>query len=91
MRYKHKTEAFKTAKALEPMSKREKVEGFVLLVGANSEVLPVGDDRDFAISQAKQIVSERDTVVFLSKLQSKFGDVFVTKDQLVLTRRVSRL
>ena len=87
MRYKHKTEAFKTAKALEPSAKREKVEGFILIVGANSEILSVGVDRDFAIAQAKRIVSERDTVVFLSKLQSKFGEVLVTKDQLVLTRR----
>ncbi len=78
--------AFKTAQALEPSAKREKVGGFVLFVGAGPEVIEAGDDREAAVEQAVEILKENDTVVFLSKLQSKFGEIFVTKDQLVLTR-----
>lgn len=87
MRYKHKAEAFKTAKALEPSATREKVEGFVLFVGSDPQVILAGLDREKAIDQAKDVLNEHDTVVFLSKLQSKFGEIHVTKDQLILTRK----
>ena len=79
-------DAFKTAQTLEPSSKREKVGGFVLFVGVSPDVLMVGDDREVAVEKAVDILKENDTVVFLSKLQSKFGEVFVTKDQLMLHR-----
>jgi len=79
-------DAFKTAQTLEPSSQREKVGGFVLFVGASPDVLMVGDDREVAVEKAVDILKENDTVVFLSKLQSKFGEVFVTKDQLMLHR-----
>ncbi len=46
-----------------------------------------GEDREAAVEQAVEILEQNDTVVFLSKLQSKFGDVFVTKDQLIFTRK----
>ena len=80
-------EAFKTAQALEPTAEREKASGFVLLVGAGPEVIKVGEDREAAVEKAVEILNQNDTVVFLSKLQSKFGNVFVTKDQLILTRK----
>lgn len=80
-------EAFKTAQALEPFAAREKADGFVLFVGTGPEVLAAGEDREVAVEKAVEILKENDTVVFLSKLQSKFGDVFVTKDQLILTRK----
>ncbi len=79
-------DAFKTAQALEPSAEREKVGGFVLFVGSGPEVIEVGLDREVAVERAVEILNENETIVFLSKLQSKFGDVFVTKDQLVLTR-----
>ena len=79
-------DAFKTAQALEPSAEREKVGGFVLFVGSSPEVIEVGFDREVAVERAVEILNENETVVFLSKLQSKFGDVFVTKDQLILTR-----
>ncbi len=66
---------------------REKASGFVLVLGSQPVVLEVGEDRELAISKAVQILEERDTVIFVSKLQSKFGETFVTKDQLVLTRK----
>lgn len=80
-------EAFKLAQELKPQSDREKTTGFVLLVGSGSEVIEVGEDRDVAVSKAVELLEERDTVVFVSKLQSRFGDVLVTKDQLILTRK----
>ena len=80
-------EAFKTAQSLEPTAEREKVSGFVLLVGADLDVIPVGEDREAAVEKAVEILNQNDTVVFLSKLQSKFGDIFVTKDQLIFTRK----
>lgn len=86
IRYKKKIDAFKTAQALEPSREREKLEGFVLFVGAGPEVIEAGIDREAAVEKAVEILKETDTVVFLSKLQSKFGNVFVTKDQLILSR-----
>lgn len=79
-------DAFKTAQALEPSADREKVEGFILFVGTGPDVIEAGTDREVAVEKAVEILNETNTIVFLSKLQSKFGDVFVTKDQLVLTR-----
>jgi hypothetical protein len=79
-------DAFKTAQTLEPSAEREKAEGFVLFVGTGPEVIEAGTDREAAVEKAVEILKNDDTVVFLSKLQSKFGDVFVTKDQLILTR-----
>ncbi len=80
--------AFKTAQALEPSANREKIEGFVLFVGAGPDIIAAGIDREAAIEKAVKIVEENDTIVFLSKLQSKFGEVFVTKDQLVFSREI---
>jgi hypothetical protein len=80
-------DAFKTAQALEPSALREKVGGFVLFVGAGPDVIEAGDDREVAVEKAVEILKGNDTVVFLSKLQSKFGEVYVTKDQLILTRK----
>jgi UDP-N-acetylmuramyl tripeptide synthase len=79
-------DAFKTAQALEPSAQREKASGFVLFVGAGPNVIEAGADREVAIEKAVEIIKETDTIVFLSKLQSKFGEVYVTKDQLVLHR-----
>ena len=78
--------AFKTAQALEPSAEREKVGGFVLFVGDGPDIIDAGNDREAAIEKAVEILKDNDTVVFLSKLQSKFGKVFVTKDQLMLHR-----
>ena len=83
-------EAFKTAQILEPTAEREKLSGFVLLVGTGPEIVEAGDDREAAIEKAVTILNENDTVVYLSKLQSRFGDVYVTKDQLILTRRTDK-
>jgi hypothetical protein len=80
-------DAFKTAQALEPSAEREKVEGFVLFVGTGPDVIEVGSDREVAVEKAVEILKEDDTVIFLAKLQSKFGEVFITKDQLILTRK----
>lgn len=80
-------DAFKTAQALEPSADREKSQGFVLFVGAGPDIIEAGTDREAAVEKAVEILNENDTVVFVSKLQSKFGNVFVTKDQLVLTRK----
>jgi len=80
-------DAFKTAQALEPSAEREKVGGFVLFVGADPEIINAGLDREVAVEKAVEILNENETIVFLSKLQSKFGEVFVTKDQLILTRK----
>lgn len=88
MRYKNKADAFKTAHALEPSASREKVEGFVLFVGSGPEVVEAGTDREAAIERAVEILNENDTVVFLSKLQFKFGQIYVTKDQLIFTRKL---
>jgi hypothetical protein len=80
-------EAFKTAQTLEPAAEREKVSGFVLFVGTGPAIIPAGEDREAAVERAVEILNQNDTVVFLSKLQSKFGNTFVTKDQLILTRK----
>ena len=80
-------DAFKTAQALEPSAKREKVGGFVLFVGADPEIIEVGLDREVAVEKAVEILNKDETVVFLAKLQSKFGEVYVTKDQLIFTRK----
>jgi hypothetical protein len=80
-------DAFKTAQALEPSAEREKVEGFVLFVGTDPDVVEVGSDREVAVEKAVEILKEDDTVIFLAKLQSKFGTTFVTKDQLIFTRK----
>ncbi len=69
---------------------REKVTGFVLILGAGSELVMAGEDREVAVDRAVQVLEERDTVVIVSKLQSKFGNTFVTKDQLILTRRTEK-
>jgi hypothetical protein len=87
VRYKDKMKAFETAKMLEPAATREKVEGFILQVGPESNLVLAGEDRDAAVEMAHQILNEQDTTVVLSKLQSKFGDVLVTKDQLLLARK----
>lgn len=73
-----------------PGVEREKVSGFVLMMGAGPELIEAGDDREIAVDKAVKILEERDTVVFVSKLQSKFGNTFVTKDQLILTRRLDK-
>ena len=39
IRYNNKMEAFKTAQSLEPAATREKLTGFVLLVGAGPDVI----------------------------------------------------
>ena len=70
-----------------PQAEREKVVGFVLLVGAGPTVIDAGEDRESAVEKAVEILEEKDTVVFVSKLQSRFGEVLVTKDQLLLTRK----
>jgi UDP-N-acetylmuramyl tripeptide synthase len=75
------------AQSLEPEFKSEKISGFVLLVGSEPTIVPMGEDREAAIEKAVEILSENDTVVFLSKLQSKFGEVLVTKDQMILYRK----
>lgn len=80
-------DAFRTAQALEPSAEREKAEGFVLFVGAGPDVILAGEDREAAVEMAIEILKENDTVVFLSKLQSKLGKVLVTKDQLVFHRK----
>ncbi len=80
-------EAFKAAQRFAPNAEREKAVGFVLLVGAGPTIIEAGEDRESAIEKAVEILEENDTVVFVSKLQSKFGQVLVTKDQLILTRK----
>lgn len=79
-------DAFKTAQALEPSAQREKAEGFVLFVGSGPDVIEAGTDREAAVEKAVNILKENNTAIFLSKLQSKFGNVFVTKDQLLMSR-----
>jgi len=79
-------DAFKAAQELYPNVEREKVEGFVLLVGAGPTIVDAGADRDAAVQKAVDILKERDTVIVLSKLQSKFGEILITKDQLILSR-----
>ena len=59
----------------------------MLLVGAEPTVVGAGNDRDKAISKAVAFLEEQDTVIVVSKLQSKFGQIFVTKDQLILNRK----
>ena len=58
-----------------------------MLVGSSPVVIEAGEDRDAAIDKAAQVLEENDTVVFVSKRQSTFGQTFVTKDQLILTRK----
>ena len=57
------------------------------MIGAGPEILEVGADRDVAVQKAVAVLEKKDTVVFLSKLQSKFGEAFITKDQLIFTRK----
>lgn len=57
------------------------------MVGAGPTLVEAGADRDTAVQKAVEILKERDTVIVLSKLQSKFGEIFVTKDQLLLARQ----
>jgi len=83
-------EAFKMAQGRNPGIEREKMTGFVLLIGAGPELIEAGEDREIAITKAIKILEEQDTVVIVSKLQSKFGNSFVTKDQLILTRRTEK-
>ena len=83
-------DAFKMAQDKNPGIEREKVSGFVLLLGAGPGLIEVGEDREIAVESAVKILEERDTVVIVSKLQSKFGKTFVTKDQLILTRRTEK-
>ncbi|KKL00326.1 hypothetical protein LCGC14_2628810 [marine sediment metagenome] len=78
------------AQGKNPGIEREKMTGFVLLIGAGPEVIEAGDDREVAINKAIKILEEQDTVVIVSKLQSKFGNSFVTKDQLILTRKTDK-
>jgi hypothetical protein len=78
------------AQGKNPDIEREKVTGFVLLIGASPEFIDAGLDREVAVNKAIKILEEQDTVVVVSKLQSKFGNSFVTKDQLILTRRTEK-
>jgi len=78
------------AQGKNPGIEREKMAGFVLLLGAGQEVIEAGEDREIAVDKAIKILEEQDTVVVVSKLQSKFGNSFVTKDQLILTRRTEK-
>ena len=78
------------AQGRNPGIEREKMTGFVLLVGAVPEFIEAGLDREVAVNKAIKILEGRDTVVIVSKLQSKFGNTFVTKDQLILTRRTEK-
>lgn len=50
-------------------------------------MVEAGEDREIAIEKAVKILEEKDTIVFVSKLQSKIGSNYVTKDQLILTRK----
>ncbi len=81
-------EAFKTAQTLDPTAERKRVSGFVLLVGSDPNVISAGDDREQAVEKAVKLLEEKDTIVILSKLQSRIGENFVTKDQLILTRKL---
>lgn len=56
-------------------------------MGSGPEVLLAGDDRDSAVDRAVKLLEEKDTVVFVSKLQAKVGESTIVKDQLVLTRK----
>ena len=78
------------AQGKNPGIEREKMTGFVLLLGAGPELIEAGEDREVAVDKAIKILEEQDTVVIVSKLQSKFGNTFVTKDQLILTRRINK-
>ena len=90
MRFKNRADAFKALSRLDAGGEREKVSGFVLLVGSGSQVLSAGEDRELAVERAVKILEEKDTVVFLSKLQFKVGEgTAVAKDQLVLSRKTA--
>lgn len=89
LRFKHKVEAFKEAQSRDPSALREKVSGFILFVGSNPLILEESVDREHAVSHASSILNEQDTVVFVGKLISKIGDCLITKDQLLLTRKVA--
>ena len=80
-------EAFKKAQSLSPSAEREKASGFVLLVGPDLKMILAGEDRDVAIERAVRILEERDTTVFVSKLQAKIGEFAVVKNQLILSRK----
>jgi hypothetical protein len=80
-------DAFRLAQGLDPNADREKVSGFLLLIGSGPTVVAAGEDRDRAVEKAAQILQEKDTIIVVSKIQSRFGNIFVTKDQLILTRK----
>ena len=80
-------EAFKKAKELDSLSERQKISGFVLLVGSRPQIIEAGEDRDAAIQKAMGILEENDTVIFISKLQAKIGQNLIVKDQLFFTRK----
>ena len=88
MRFPSKGEAFQRAQELAPGAGREKAEGFVLLVGTKPQIFEMGLDRDRAVASAVEILEKTDTVVFVSKLQAKVGEAVITKDQLLLRRKV---
>jgi UDP-N-acetylmuramyl tripeptide synthase len=46
-----------------------------------------GDDREKAIEKAVSILNEQDTIVFLAKTVANIGQIKITKDQLILTRK----
>lgn len=85
-RFKHKIEALKKARALNPDHTRQKLSEFILIIGSKPKVLRVGQDRELALQKALSILNVEDTVVFLSKAVASIGDFLITKDQLVLTR-----
>ncbi len=78
------------AQGKNPGIEREKLTGFILLIGAGPELIEAGEDREIAIDKAIKVLEEQDTVVIVSKLQSKFGNTFVTKDQLIFSRRINK-
>ncbi len=78
------------AQGKNPGIEREKMAGFVLMIGAGPELIEAGEDREIAIDKAIKVLEEQDTVVIVSKLQSKFGNTFVTKDQLIFSRRINK-
>ena len=49
--------------------------------------MDAGTDRERAVEQAVEILNEQDTIVFLAKAVANIGDVIITKDQLILTRK----
>lgn len=56
-------------------------------MGSVPNVVSVGDDREHAVEKAIKLLEEKDTIIILSKLQSRIGENYITKDQLMLTRK----